>query len=453
MSLSSIAVNYRHKQAKAQRAYLRYSLIASIALHTTVLVFVGNIWSEPPKIKDKPIEFTIVTKNAEPIKPPQGKKAQSKSNSGSSGSGDKTPNKLPTAAGGNSAGNTSVVKHHQVQNSPKQRVYTLKKSPQQPLQVTKPSKPVTKITQQKVERTQPRVVVQNLPSQKLIDTIEQPPVQQVLTKPVDTQTPQVVDASIPPVQKVPIEKHIQTQTIAPSIERVKPHQGNASLIHKLIERRNISSHTETSKVFTPAPSTSITANTYPPNQLQDSEKLSTNVTKSTGSSLGEGNGGHGNGVNGNGGHGDSMGDGNGTGNGNSGSGNGAGNGNENGVVTDPKPLVATNSRLNPADCDRCIIEYPDSARRRHIEGSPEVAIDHDENGKVTNVRLVRSSGSVELDEALLEQARNFKLKPNIGGRKGVRVTADFAVKGSQRHKQRQAKQKQSSASPTPTNER
>ncbi|BAZ10355.1 hypothetical protein NIES4071_21700 [Calothrix sp. NIES-4071] len=153
------------------------------------------------------------------------------------------------------------------------------------------------------------------------------------------------------------------------------------------------------------------------------------------------------------------GSGNGSGNGaGNGSGNGLGNGSGNGtntndninnkppekttVATAPKPPNPEyGSKLDPADCQECIIEYPERSRRRKIEGSPEVSIDVDENGKVTNARLNRSSGSQELDEALLEQARKFKLKPSARVSQGVRVSANFVIDGSQRHQELQQRKR------------
>ena len=51
---------------------------------------------------------------------------------------------------------------------------------------------------------------------------------------------------------------------------------------------------------------------------------------------------------------------------------------------------------------------------QRIQGRVEVAVDTDERGNVNNVRLVRSSGNRELDEMVLRQARDWKLKPAPG---------------------------------------
>ena len=146
------------------------------------------------------------------------------------------------------------------------------------------------------------------------------------------------------------------------------------------------------------------------------------------------------------GKGTSPGVGNGTG---LGVGNGTSAGNETGntpkpentpIATAPKPPRENGSKLNRADCLECQIKYPDRARRRGVEGNPEVAIDTDAQGNVTRVRLISSSGDSELDEAAQQAAQQWKLTPTEGGREGVRASVNFAIKGSQRHRKLQERQ-------------
>jgi TonB family protein len=146
----------------------------------------------------------------------------------------------------------------------------------------------------------------------------------------------------------------------------------------------------------------------------------------------------------------SLGTGNGTGSG-TGVGNGIGNstGNESGnkpkpentpIATALKPPIENSSKLNRADCIQCQIKYPDRARQRGIEGNAEVTIDTDSQGNVTRVRLVRSSGDSELDQAAQQAAQEWKLTPTAEGREGVRASVNFAIKGSQRHRKLQERQ-------------
>ncbi|NJM88137.1 MAG: energy transducer TonB [Hydrococcus sp. RU_2_2] len=97
-----------------------------------------------------------------------------------------------------------------------------------------------------------------------------------------------------------------------------------------------------------------------------------------------------------------------------------------------------------ASCRECDAAYPEQARRNGVEGRVEVAVDTDEQGNVTNVRVVRSSGNNDLDEATIRQAREWKLKPSQRGRQGVTIGTEYAIEGSNRHRQLQeiAKQRQ-----------
>jgi TonB family protein len=108
--------------------------------------------------------------------------------------------------------------------------------------------------------------------------------------------------------------------------------------------------------------------------------------------------------------------------------------------TESQPPKDNTSKLNRADCIQCQIKYPDRARRRGVEGTAEVAIDTDSQGNVTQVRLVSSSGDSELDEAAQQAAQEWKLTPTETGREGVRASVNFAMKGSQRHRQLQERQ-------------
>ncbi|MDM9385757.1 energy transducer TonB [Chlorogloeopsis sp. ULAP01] len=94
-----------------------------------------------------------------------------------------------------------------------------------------------------------------------------------------------------------------------------------------------------------------------------------------------------------------------------------------------------------AACRECNTKYPEQARRRGVEGRVEVAVDTDGKGNVTNVRLTRSSGNRELDEAHLRQARDWKLKPSEAGRRGVTIGTEYAIQGSRRYRNVQEQKK------------
>jgi len=128
----------------------------------------------------------------------------------------------------------------------------------------------------------------------------------------------------------------------------------------------------------------------------------------------------------------------------------ASNGNSNPVAAAPSPRKVEapanrGSGNGRAACRQCDSKYPEQARRRGIEGKVEVAVDTDANGNVTNVRLTRSSGNRELDEAHLRQARQWKLKPTEGGRQSVAISTDYAIRGSRRYREAQERKRQRQA--------
>lgn len=111
----------------------------------------------------------------------------------------------------------------------------------------------------------------------------------------------------------------------------------------------------------------------------------------------------------------------------------------------PAKINSSGNANGRAACRECSAKYPEAARRQGVEGRVEVAVDTDAQGNVTNVRIARSSGNRELDEETKRQARNWKLKPAEGGRQGVSIATEFAIKGSQRSRQVQERQAQREA--------
>ncbi|MEH2165355.1 MAG: TonB family protein [Nostoc sp.] len=186
--------------------------------------------------------------------------------------------------------------------------------------------------------------------------------------------------------------------------------------------------------------------------------LSTGSGTGSGSGIGSGSGsGTGSGIGSGSGSGIGSGIGSGSGSGigsgiGSGSGSGIGNGVGNRPTVATAPIAPTPPKINSsgnangrAACHECNVKYPEGARRRGIEGRPEVKVDTDKEGNVTNVRLTSSSGNRELDEDYARQARSWKLKPSEGGRQGVTIATDFAIKGSRRSRQVQERQAQRQA--------
>ncbi|OUL22391.1 hypothetical protein BV378_24835 [Nostoc sp. RF31YmG] len=436
MSLSSTALAQREKEAEALRSFLAYSLIASVVLHIGVLALgLNGFWLRFPKVKDEPIEVAIIeVPNQEVAKLPEKGRSQTKGNgSGSSISGGGGGNfaQKQTTTGAINSSLISGEKQSTVQTSqqlppksiqptasPIQKLAdTFKTSPQQPTPPTEPAKSVATTTPVLPEPT----VLPNRSTKKLVERLKTPSQQQT--------------TSTEPSKPV-----VPGSTTSPTA--INPQSSGTE--------RSLTSSQPTST--TTSNSSGIGVGNSSGNGLG---KVSGNgVGNGSGNGVGNGSGngignGSGNGVGNGSGNGVGNGSGNGTGNG---SGNGVGNGSGNGVGNQPKKedtTVATapksptdnNSRLDRADCLKCDIKYPDRARRRGVEGNPEIAVDTDDNGNVTRVRLIRSSGDRELDEAAQRAAQEWKLKPTSGGRQGVRASVNFAMKGSQRHRELQERQR------------
>ncbi|MEH1770333.1 MAG: energy transducer TonB [Nostoc sp.] len=190
------------------------------------------------------------------------------------------------------------------------------------------------------------------------------------------------------------------------------------------------------------------------------------VGTSTGTGTGGGTGtGTGGGIGSGTGTGIGSGTGSGTGTGiGSGTGSGIGSGVENRPTVATAPIAPTPPTINTsgngngngngrAACRECNAKYPEAARRRGVEGKVEVAVDTDAQGNVTNVRIARSSGNRELDEETARQAREWKLKPAEGGRQGVSIATEFAIKGSRRSRELEQRQAQRQAEERQAQER
>ncbi|MHC0061993.1 energy transducer TonB [Nostoc sp. UIC 10890] len=283
--------------------------------------------------------------------------------------------------------------------------------------IAEPEKPIAEIPEEIKEEPE---IVQKQPIetpqvQKTVqEFIERPKIQPVQEQPKQTtQNPQPTNREIAPKTEAPVT------AVAPSTN-----QGSEKLRGVLSELRDsrVSQNTGGggggSGVLTGSGS---------------------GVALGTGSGSGSGSGT---------GSGSGSGSGNGTGSGiGSGTGNGAGN--RLPVATAPTlPKVNTSGNGNSngrAACRECNAKYPEAARRRGVEGRVEVAVDTDAQGNVTNVRIARSSGNRDLDEETARQARNWKLKPAEGGRQGVSIATEFAIKGSRRSRQVQERQAQRQA--------
>ncbi len=92
--------------------------------------------------------------------------------------------------------------------------------------------------------------------------------------------------------------------------------------------------------------------------------------------------------------------------------------------------------------------YPVQAERMGITGNAQVSVDYDAQGNVTAVRLSRSSGHPELDQAALEEARkNWKFKPRQDGYRNFVVNIEFRAKDSNSPPATQSRSSQTASQP------
>lgn len=394
MSFSDINVEQRSKEIEALRPFLAYSLIGSLVLHIGLLASgIGSLLTRVPA-EEEPIELAIVDPTTEKLEEPpeeiiEETKAQPGSGSLGGGNG--------IEGGGYEGGSGSA-------NSPS--VVALERKPEiTPQPKANPQKqPVAPALVQKTEKTQ-----------NIKTSTQQPPTNNLANQ-------------------------IVTQASAPTSQSGSATQSSNNL-------RQLLGGIRDSRAVQGNPGGTGTS-------------TGTGIGNGTGNGIGNGNGsgiGSGTGTGSGFGTGPGTGLGNGTGTGN---GTGPGNGTSTGTTTVNQPAnnsivataptppkINTSSGNGRAACrDRgCSAKYPESARRRGIQGRVEVAVDTDADGNVTNVRLTSSSGNRELDEETKRQARNWKFKPSEGGRQGVAIGTEYALRGTRRYEQVQERKRQREA--------
>jgi TonB family protein len=298
--------------------------------------------------------------------------------------------------------------------------------------------------------------------------------------PVEEEDPieiQIVDAPEPEPEKIVVEENIQERSPRqPVINSVTPIRNEVAFVpqpqpqlkppvipqkpvpvQKVVEKPQPIQQQPNQTIEKPVVATKPVTSSQPETRNQSNAattspattQTSTN-TSNSGSPSGGGSTGILTGTASGTGIGISSGTGTGTGIGNgNGSGTGSGSGSGNSVAVAPQPRkIEAPARSNGngrAACRQCDSKYPEQARRRGIEGKVEVAVDTDANGNVTSVRLTRSSGNRELDEAHLRQAREWKLKPSESGRQGVPISTNYAIRGSRKYREAQERKRQRQA--------
>jgi protein TonB len=72
--------------------------------------------------------------------------------------------------------------------------------------------------------------------------------------------------------------------------------------------------------------------------------------------------------------------------------------------------------------------YPDSARRRGVEGTVIIKAYVTEQGRVEQVQVERSAGHTDLDQAAVEAVERWRFKPARRGRQPVAMWVSIPVK-------------------------
>jgi periplasmic protein TonB len=72
--------------------------------------------------------------------------------------------------------------------------------------------------------------------------------------------------------------------------------------------------------------------------------------------------------------------------------------------------------------------YPDSARRRGIEGTTLLKVHVSEKGQVTEVLVEQSAGHQDLDQAALEAVKKWRFTPERKGNQPIAVWVKLPVR-------------------------
>lgn len=373
MGLSSVAVQQREKEAKALKSFLAFSLLGSLALHIGLLASgIGNFLSRTPDLEDEPMQVVIVDPpKVEQVKPqPQPQGQQTQ------------PSKAPVVV---SPGSSRIGG----QSAPPKDVEVVRKTPS-PSTATRIPKPAPRVA------PSPAIVAE-----------PQPKAPQRIQKPVESVKPEPLPAQKPdPASEIAATpKPVQTPPPAASNQQLR----DALAAARTARESQIKAPTS------PAP---------PAGNMQGSPRVATGSGVSTGNTFGTGRGTSS-------GSGTGAGTGTGTstspGSGNSTQGSPQGRGRGEGYAEG-----TGSGRLACRECGKP--KYPESARRRGIEGSAKVKLEVDGRGNVTDVKIAQSSGNADLDEAAVRAARRWKLKNPKGGTQGVVAKVDFELEKSEQER-------------------
>ncbi|MEH1822465.1 MAG: TonB family protein [Nostoc sp.] len=410
MSLSETVLKSREKEAATLKSFIAFSLIGSFALHIGLLVLaifaVNSLLVKAPLSKNEPIEVTIVETPAKELA--------------------NTPIHLKQETLKEPKNSSSMTPVQKLT-----KVTELKNSPV----VAEKQFPIETIPTKNFSRREPQKTISKTPNQELVKQLQTSP---TLVKPIKVANQETI-------KKSSTAQSTSFATNSSSTHSSENERGNSSKLQNLLRdiRDSKTLAGGTNSILTGSSSIGsvhVSRNGTGINEdLGRGSGTGTNSNSGRGSSNGTGTSGHldiGNGNEGR--NGSTVATSSLTPRVNAGSENSAGTGDNN------------NSENGRAACreDSCRPRYPESARRRGIEGRVEVSVDTDERGNVTNVHIAHSSGNHDLDEETLRQARDWKLKPTSKKRQGVSIATEYALEGSQHYRELQERKRQTQAQQT-----
>ncbi|GAB1540995.1 hypothetical protein NUACC21_36640 [Scytonema sp. NUACC21] len=397
MSFSGTALKQRERELKALKTFLIFSLVGSLGLHIGVLASgIVNLLISSPEIKDEPIEVMVLedAPALEKAKPVETTKEQVKP----------PLEKLP-----------QVPKQEVVDTIKTQSVEQIKPVEPPPVDPVLPKPEVN--PEQPIQPRQTVVVPRKLEvkPQKIITAPVEKPIQKL--KPEVTEPTNIQNTPLP----APLAQSDENlkQTLRGIRESKVPQSGGGG--------------GGGGGGGIPVATGSGSGTVATGSGGGSGTGTGTGIGSGSGSGIGSGIGsGRGSGI----GSGRGSGIGSGTG---SGIGSGTGSGTQ--VATAPRPRPAV-TKFDFVDCIKCDLKYPQRAERQGIEGRPGITFDVDQNGNVINIQLTRPSGHRELDEALVSQARKFKLNAAAAGKQNVQLIANFTKPGSRQNREALKRQRE-----------
>jgi protein TonB len=96
-------------------------------------------------------------------------------------------------------------------------------------------------------------------------------------------------------------------------------------------------------------------------------------------------------------------------------------------VAEPEPVIATDWKLSFGSWLEAHKSYPYEARRRGTEGRVGLRFTVERSGRVTDVAVVSSAGSLILDDAAAALIRNARLPPFTPGMPQAQVTITWQI--------------------------